>query len=90
MDYIVWIKYEGNGSPRLNRYARNILFTYCPFPEKLRTELHINPMYTDLVDRYNIRMAQKKHMMDVIYQKLTNSGHEIPAEIAQQKAFLNR
>ncbi len=89
MDYIAWVKYEGNGSPRLNKYARNIIFTYCPFPKKLREELHSNPMYTDLFDRYKLRLGQKKHMMDVLYQKLSNAGTPVPAEIEDQKRFLD-
>ena len=33
-DYISWIQYEGQGSPRLNKVARTILFSYCPFSER--------------------------------------------------------
>ncbi|MDE5893562.1 MAG: hypothetical protein K2H45_11630, partial [Acetatifactor sp.] len=30
-DYLLWIQLESTASPRLNKIARQILFTYCPF-----------------------------------------------------------
>ena len=87
-DYITWIIYEGNSSPRLNKVARNIIFTYCPFSKEIRTKLRTNPLYKDILDRYDIRMSQKLHHMDNLYQKLQNGRFEIPEEIAIQRQFL--
>ena len=87
-DYITWIVYEGNSSPRLNKVARNILFTYCPFSKEIRTKLRANPLYKDILDRYDILNAQKLHHMSNLYQKIQNGGFPIPEEIAAQKKFL--
>lgn len=87
-DYITWVIYEGNGSPRLNKVARNIVFTYCPFSKEIRTKLKTNPLYKDILERYDIRTAQKLHHMDNLYQKLENGRYEIPKEIAVQRKFL--
>lgn len=87
-DYITWILYEGSGSPRLNKIARNIIFTYCPFSKEVRERLKTNPLYKDILDRYDIRTAQKLHHMDNLYHKLQNSRLPIPKEIAAQKKFL--
>lgn len=87
-DYVIWVLFEGKGSPRLNKVARNILFSYCPFSKEIREQLKLNPLYTDIVNRYNIRMAQKLHHMDNLYQKLRNSGLPVPEEVAVQRAFL--
>lgn len=87
-DYITWIMYEGNGSPRLNKVARNIIFTYCPFSKEVREKLKSNPLYKELLDRYDIRIAQKLHHMDNLYQKIQNSRLPIPQEIASQRKFL--
>ncbi|MBR6771033.1 MAG: cyclic nucleotide-binding domain-containing protein [Lachnospiraceae bacterium] len=87
-DYIIWILFEGKGSPRLNKVARNILFTHCPFSKAIRESLKTNPLYSDILNRYDIRVAQKLHHMDNLYQKLKNSGLPIPDEIAVQRAFL--
>lgn len=87
-DYVIWIMYEGNGSPRLNKVSRNILFTYCPFSLKIRERLHTNPLYKDILDRYDIRTAQKLHHMDNLYQKLQNSRLPVPKEVIMQRKFL--
>lgn len=88
-DYCVWILFESNGSPRLNKVARNILFTYCTFSKAVREKLGVNPMYKEIMDKYDIRMAQKRHRMDNLVQKLHNLGKKIPEEIEHQQEFLN-
>ncbi len=88
MDYMVWILYESNGAPRLNKVARGILFTYCTFSAEIREKLKANPMYRDIVERYEVRMGQKRHRMDNLIQKLTVLGKKIPEEIEKEKEFL--
>lgn len=87
-DYITWVIFEGSGSPRLNKVARNIVFTYCPFSKEIRTKLKTNPLYKEILERYDIRTAQKLHHMDNLYQKLQNGRFEVPNEIAVQRKFL--
>ncbi len=87
-DYITWVIFEGSGSPRLNKVARNIVFTYCPFSKEIRTKLKTNPLYKEILERYDIRTSQKLHHMDNLYQKLQNGRYEIPNEIAVQRKFL--
>ncbi|MCM1174628.1 MAG: cyclic nucleotide-binding domain-containing protein [Blautia sp.] len=87
-DYESWIIYEGAGSPRLNKVARGILFSYCPFSKEVRDRLKSNPLYKETMDRYGIKQSQKIHHMDNLIQKIKNSGAEIPTEIAEQRAYL--
>lgn len=87
-DYESWIIYEGAGSPRLNKVARSILFTYCPFAKEIREKLKANPLYKDTMDRYDIKLSQKVHHMDNLCQKMKNIGAEIPQEITKQREFL--
>lgn len=87
-DYLLWVLYESNGSPRINKVARGILFNYCPFSKEVREKLKINPLYKELMDRYQIKTAQKLHHMDNLYQKLRNMGKEVPEEIEKQREFL--
>ena len=44
-DYIMWMRYESGGSPRLNKVSRNILFSYCPFSSfrKKSYSFHTSP-----------------------------------------------
>lgn len=87
-DYISWVLFEGSGSPRLNKIARAILFTYCPFSKEIRDKLKMNPLYKDMMDRYDIKLAQKIHHYDNLFQKLKNIGAEIPPEIQSQRNYL--
>lgn len=87
-DYEAWILYEGTGSPRLNKVARTILFTHCPFSKEIRDKLKINPLYKETMERYDIKLSQRVHHMDNLCQKLNNTGVEIPAEITGQRAYL--
>lgn len=88
-DYLLWILYEGNGSPRLNKIARSILFSYCPFTKNIRERLKANPLYKETLDRYDIHMSQKRHHMDMVFQRMNKAGVTIPPELETQYAFLN-
>ncbi len=87
-DYESWIIYEGAGSPRLNKVARTILFTHCPFSKEIRDKLKANPLYKEMMDRYGVKQSQKIHHMDNLIQKVKNSGAAGPDEIADQRAYL--
>lgn len=89
-DYSSWILYEGAGSPRLNRVARSILFTYCPFSKEIRNKLKVNPLYKETMERYDIKQGQKIHHMNNLFQKIKNMGADIPAEIQGQRNYLDK
>lgn len=84
-DYMMWILYESNGSPRLNRSARNILFTYCPFSHTYREALHSNPLYTELFDRYDVRLGAQIHKLENVFAKFSD---KVPEELQQQMKYL--
>lgn len=87
-DYESWVLYEGAGSPRLNKIARAILFTYCPFSKEIRDKLKMNPLYKETMERYDIKLGQRIHHYNNLFQKLKNIGAEIPPEIQAQRDFL--
>lgn len=87
-DYEAWILYEGSGSPRLNKVSRNIIFTYCPFSKEIRQRLMANPLYKETMARYDIKLAQKIHHYDNVFQKLKNTGTPIPEELQKQREYL--
>ena len=87
-DYEAWILYEGAGSPRLNKVSRNIIFTYCPFSKEIRTKLMANPLYKETMSRYDIKLSQKLHHYDNVFQKLKNTGTPIPQELLMQREYL--
>lgn len=87
-DYCIWVQFESSGAPRLNKVARGILFTYCPFSAQIREKLGVNPMYKDMIAHYLIRQSQKCHRMDNLIRKQKNAGKGIPLEIQQEQEFL--
>lgn len=90
-DYILYVEYESKGSLRLNRVSRGIIFRYCPFPKEKRAALASStPAFKDLVDKYNIKIAQKQHLMDIVMQKIEKGGFDLPDEIRSQNAFIRR
>ncbi len=89
-DYVVWVLFESNGSARLNKVARRILFTYCPFPASLDSSLEQNPMYAELLHRQKITSAQRVHHLNAIAQKLRNSNTLVPESLEREIKFASR
>lgn len=86
-DYIVWIMFEGNGSPRLNKVARKILFTYCPFPKGIRNKLKQNPLYTEILSQHELKTAQRLHHLGVLTKKIVNSGQPVPDILEKERLY---
>lgn len=88
-DYLLWILYEGSGSPRLNRVARQIIYSYCPFDKDLAARIRTNPIYTEIIDRGELRKAQKLHHLEQIEKKLKNSGIQVPETLIGEMDYLS-
>ncbi len=84
-DYSTWIMYEGKGAPHLNKIARSILFTYCPFPASIRESLKAHPLYSSLIERYQLQTNQKLHHLEMVCSKVEKNGYTVPEEILKQK-----
>lgn len=87
-DYIIWILFEGAGSPRLNKVARRILLTYCPFPAELAAAMEQNPIYTEVMSRQKVLRGQRLHHLKTLRQKLLNSGVQVPETLDAEYAFV--
>lgn len=89
-NYVEWILYESNGSPRLNKFARRILTEYCPFTAEIREKLSTNPQYADLLKRYDVKIMQKEKHLSNVFQKITTAGKQIPKELLEEVEYLKR
>ena len=58
-DYQAWMKYESQGSFRLNKVARDILVRYCPFAKDIRQGLATNPQYQNAFHRLDAENRKK-------------------------------
>ncbi len=76
-DYVTWVKFESEGSLRLNRVVRGILYRHVSFAKPVREKLAAQPAYTEINNRFqNIRNRKIKEL-DVKYRKYGETG-QIP------------
>lgn len=88
-DYLSYMKYERNGSLRLNKVARGIIANYCTFSKEIRTGLMSNPQYAESMKRFVIAHKDKVSQVDNLIRKLDSKGLEIPTEVYEQRDYLN-
>ncbi len=89
-DYMNYVVYESVGSLRLNKVSRDIIFRFCPFRKEIRDKLSkSSPAYQKPIERYDIKLAQKLRLMEIVYSKIEKAGAAVPSEIKQQRAFLD-
>ena len=87
MDYETWIKTESTGAMRLNKVAREMLATYCPFAAELRANLTRQIAFEDAFAR-NVRERTKKvHELELRYKALENKGVVLPDELKNTMEF---
>ena len=89
-NYTEWLAYEANGSPRLNRFCRRIMLTYCPFTQPIREKLKTNPQFADIISRYELKVQQRLHHLDRVVQKVTQQGNAAPQEILDEMEYIVR
>lgn len=87
-DYIMWVLFEATGSPRLNKVARKILLTYCPFPASLAATMEQNPIFGELLGKQKALNAQRLHHLNTLMQKLKSSGVQIPETLENECKFV--
>ena len=83
----MWVLFEGSGSPRLNKVARKIMFTYCPFPASLMAGMAKNPLYSELLERRKILAGQRIHRLEMLAQKVKNTSGQVPSTLTAEIAY---
>lgn len=87
-EYMVWVKFESAGSARLNKVSRQIMYNYCPFHPDLRPSLQKNPMFTDIMERYENRKIKKLSQVDLLFRKIEKEGGKITPELQAHRDFI--
>lgn len=90
MDYMIWVAYESEGSPRLNKVVRSIMAKYCPFPLEKRNALVANPTFKEVIEYYERKQGAKVHRIEVLIQKVKNTGLPVPDELTNELEYLKR
>nr|WP_315101082.1 cyclic nucleotide-binding domain-containing protein [uncultured Catonella sp.] len=87
-DYIIYILYEGTGSPRLNKVARQILFEFCPLDAAGIERLSKNPTYAELIKQKQFKQEQKLQRYDGLERKLLRETGSIPESLKKEIDFV--
>jgi len=86
-NYADWLQYESNGSPRLNKFVRKILVSYCPFSFEIREKLMLNPQFAELLKRYNLKQQQRITRLTNLIQKVSKTNKTVPQELLNELEF---
>lgn len=86
-DYMTWIRFESEGSTRLNKVAREILLTYCPFSKEIRQKLMLYPAFKDSLGRFEIKKAAKVKKIENSHLSLSRNGGTITPEMEENLNF---
>ncbi|WP_408070897.1 hypothetical protein [Butyrivibrio sp. JL13D10] len=89
-EYMSYIKFEANQSPRLNKISREIIFTYCPFSAELREKFADNPQYGELIKKYTAHMNGLMRPISNMIRRIQNDGFEVPQVLKDQYEHLKK
>ena len=86
-DYVGWMKYESQGSFRLNKVSRRIISDYVPFRSAVRRKLADNPMFKELFTKSDIIMGRKREKQRILFERYTSNGGVMTAELQAHMDF---
>ena len=87
MDYEAWVKSEANGSMKMNKVARELLATYCPFNKELRAKLNAQRPYEVAMARFGRTALKKKQEFELKIKAIQKETDEIPEPIESTYKF---
>ena len=87
-DYIDWILREATGAMKLNRVARDILFTYCPLAPEIAEGLLTQNAYREAARRYMIEKKKREKEINQVYYRFEKSGETVPEEVQRTKCLV--
>jgi len=89
-NYADWLQYEANGSLRLNRTVRRMMFEYCTFAAPIRDRMKQNPQYAELFTKFNIKQQKNLRHITSVIQKVRQSGKPVPQELQDELEFAGK
>lgn len=87
IDYEGWMKGESTGAVKLNRIAREILATYCPFRKEIRERLKGMPLFSEAMERLSRNTVKKIKDTELRYRAIEKEGGEITQELKDTLSF---
>ncbi len=87
IDYEGWMKGESTGAVKLNRIAREIVATYCPFRKEIRERLKGMPLFSEAMERFSRNTIKKIKDTELRYRAIEKEGGEITQELKDTLSF---
>nr|WP_295679209.1 cyclic nucleotide-binding domain-containing protein [uncultured Lachnoclostridium sp.] len=87
LDYEAWIKGEAFGAIRLNKVARELLATYCPFSKEIREKLIMQPLFVEAFGRFQRNTAKKLRELELRFHALAKERIELTKELENTMSF---
>ena len=87
-DYMIWIKFESEGTQRLNKVVRKIMAKHIPFTKVIRENLLKLPSFADIIQK-SINIKRRKAIeLEPKYKKLRADNNGIlPPELESTMKF---
>lgn len=86
-DYIIYIRYEAAGAIRLNKIARRILATYCPYSKDIRAKIVGQPIFAEAMNKFQRDKMKKIKEINNLIVNLQRGGATITDELLVTKRF---
>ncbi len=86
-DYVNWIKYESQGSFRLNKITRDFLVRYCPFSKEIRMELSSNPLFQNAFNKLELDNNKTIKRLQAVYRRYEDAGGVITPQLTENLKF---
>jgi hypothetical protein len=87
IDYELWISYEAMGAIKLNKTAREIMATYCPFAKEIREQIKMQPMFDEAMARYYREKQKKVREIEGRLRLIQKENFEIPQELSETLVY---
>ena len=67
----------------MNKVARELLATYCPFGVGVRNTLKTQPIFEDAMGRFERGRSKKAYELEMRYRVLEKEKGELPEELTE-------
>jgi len=86
-DYEIWINNESKSNPRLNKVARSIFMKHCTFSKAIRSQLELQPIYTDMLTAVKLQRQKQAREFENHYKLYLKSTSELDATLRKNLEF---
>ena len=86
-DYTIWMKFESAGAIRLNKVARRMLATYCPFKKDIRKKIASQPIFEEAMSKFERERLKKCKELLLRLKAIENKGGTIVEELQATQRF---